>query len=924
MRQHFLLILIFFSFLSYSQSKNFSIKGSVFAETDSIPLEAATIYLEREKDTTLVTYTISDNKGRFELLGNTYDDHLLLRISSIGFQPYSKKVKVTDGVINFPKIYLPVANQLDVVTITSTPPITIKKDTLEFNVKSFKTKKDATVEDLLKQLPGVEVDDTGAITVNGKPVNKILVNGKPFFGDDPTITTRNLTKEIIEKVQITDTKTKSEAFTGEKGDSENQTINLTIKKENNKGIFGRVAAGAGTDDRYEFAGIVNYFNNDRRISALYGGNNINSPGFSFGEIEKMFGNPSSVSINSNGNFVMDGRSFGGGAGITTSQNAGVNYADVLAKDIDLQGDYFLSSSDSENETRRSRENILPDRRYFSNFNSSSIADSENHKVNMGFDIEIDSTFLVNIAPSFQFSRNDTFFNSSEETLDENLDRVNSSTRDSKVENSGKDFQTRLSATKKFGNKGGFIKGNINTRLGNTEIDDFLYSETLFESGQEDIIRDQYSDELRNNQFFDGQLTFRVPLIAKKLFANIKFGQRNEITENIRSTYDFNETTQEYSDFNTLLSTNFTYRDYKSKPEIGLEYSGEKLSIRGNVGWAMRKLESEDILRPQTNLSRNFDAVELEANVSYRFSSKASIYTTYQLSNNPPQLRQLQAFQDISDPLNVIIGNPNLKPENNHRFYLGFNNFDFQKRTGIFAHLFGNYYDNRVISKTVVDSETLARTTTYENVSGNYNVGGNISGSKTINLDTLRTLRVRVSAFANLNKNINYNNDIQYASVSKTITPNVRLAFNWKDVMEFEPNYSISFTNTSFDISDFEDRNFTRHTLGIRTESYIPKGFEWRNDISFNYNPNISGDFQKSYWSWNSTLDYNFHNDRATLSLKVYDLLNQNNNARRTSSENFIQDEESTVLRRYFMLSFSWKFNTLGKKGEVGRSRFFVF
>lgn len=212
-----------------------------------------------------------------------------------------------------------------------------------------KQKKDANVEDLLKELPGVEVDDDGKITINGKEVNKILVNGKPFFGDDPTITTRNLTKEIIEKVQISDTKTKAEGFTGEAGDAENKTINLTIKEENNKGVFGRVAAGAGTDKRYEFAGMVNIFDNEQRISVLAGGNNINSVGFSFGEIRKMFGGGNSISFNgSNGSFTIDGRTFGGGEGITKSNNAGVNYADELKKGVDISADYFYSGSSSYN------------------------------------------------------------------------------------------------------------------------------------------------------------------------------------------------------------------------------------------------------------------------------------------------------------------------------------------------------------------------------------------------------------------------------------------------------------------------------------------------------------------------------------------------------------------------------------------------
>ncbi len=223
-----------------------------------------------------------------------------------------------------------------VVVTANRAPITIKKDTLEFNAASFSTKANATVEDLLKELPGVEVDAQGNITVNGKPVNKILVNGKPFFGDDPTIATRNLTKEIVEKIQVTDTKTDSQAFTGEKGDENNKTINIQIDEEKNKGIFGRVAAGGGTDKRFEYAGLINYFDNDLRVSALAGGNNINSPGFSFGEIEKMFGSARYVSMNSNGSFNYNGRAFGGGDGITNSRTAGANFADDFGKGTDLK------------------------------------------------------------------------------------------------------------------------------------------------------------------------------------------------------------------------------------------------------------------------------------------------------------------------------------------------------------------------------------------------------------------------------------------------------------------------------------------------------------------------------------------------------------------------------------------------------------
>ncbi|WP_435314909.1 carboxypeptidase-like regulatory domain-containing protein, partial [Cellulophaga fucicola] len=235
------LVLMLTALTSFSQDKQkqFNISGVLITADDNKPLESATVYLQRVKDSSLVTYTITDQKGEFTLEGKTYDTTLSMFISYIGYKTYAKVIPVDRKKVNLGQINLEVdENLLDEIVVMATAPVTVKKDTLEFNVNSFKTKKDANVEDLLKKLPGVEVDETGKITVNGKDVSNIFVNGKPFFGDDPTITTRNLTKDIIEKVQITDTKTKSEAFTGEESESDNKTINLTIKEDKNKGVFG--------------------------------------------------------------------------------------------------------------------------------------------------------------------------------------------------------------------------------------------------------------------------------------------------------------------------------------------------------------------------------------------------------------------------------------------------------------------------------------------------------------------------------------------------------------------------------------------------------------------------------------------------------------------------------------------------------------
>ncbi|WP_299227400.1 outer membrane beta-barrel protein [uncultured Psychroserpens sp.] len=923
MKPYFILLAFLCSLLTYSQNKFFKITGVVVAKDNKEPLESATVYLERVKDSTLVTYTITDKNGAFQIDSETYEDKLNLYVDYIGYQTYYKQVSIDKLGIDLKTIELGIGNRLDEVVITSRAPITIKKDTLEFNVKSFKTKKDANVEDLLKLLPGIEVDEDGKIKVNGKDVSNILVNGKPFFGDDPTITTRNLTKDIIEKVQITDTKSKSEAFTGEEGDQESKTINLTIKEENNKGAFGRLAAGGGTDERYEFAGMVNVFNNDRRVSVLAGGNNTNSPGFSFGEIQKMFGGGYSMRMNRNGSFSIDGRSFGGGEGITTSQNLGANYTDVLSKQVDVNADYFYSGSDSENETLTQRENILPDSRFFTDSKSKSTNESQNHSANLGFDVEIDSTFLININPSFRWSTSNTSYSQDESTRDVGNNLTNQSTVGSFVETDARNFSSDINLTKRFGSNGRFLKFQLFNEHNANDSDDLLTSETnFFSSTDEDIIRDQLTTSKTKTSIFRPTATYRIPILAKELFFDIQYGFRDEKRTNLRSTFDRNANTNTFDDFNLDLSTDFEYINKEHEPSVKLTYRKEKWSTSFTTRYVIRTLENKDFLRPELNLKRDFNAIELRSYFSYRFSENSSLYSGYSLNNIPPNLNQLQPFQDVSNPLNTITGNPNLEPTNRHRIYLGYNAFNFQKKTGVYSYASINFIENQVVARTIVNPETLKRTTTYANVDGGYDVYGNINYSRSIKVDSLKTIKYDVSLTANINRNINFNNDVEYQSNVTSFTPSLGLRFILKDVIEFRPRYRLAFTRNTYDIDTFEDVDFLRHDLNLNFITFVPKRFEWTNTVDFSYNPNVAEGFQKSVWFWNSTLAYSMLKDKALLTLKVYDLLNQNNNARRIATQNYIQDSQSIVLQQYFMLSFSWKFNSLGSKGETRDSGIF--
>ncbi len=910
---------------TFVTSQNFNISGTLRDSETKLPLEAATVFLETVKDSTLLTYTITNQDGFFQLEGRSQSNDARVNISFLGYDNYVKLVDLSQGDIALQDINLiTAANTLGEVVLKSRAPITVKKDTLEFNVSSFKTKKDANIEDLLKELPGVEVNDAGEITVNGKPVNKILVNGKPFFGDDPTIATRNLTKEIVEKIQVTDTKTDDEAFAGEDGDQENKTINLTISEEKNKGVFGRVAAGGGTNERFEYAGIVNAFDNDRRISVLGGGNNINSAGFSFGEIRKMFGGGRSVRFNSNGSFAIDGRSFGGGQGIVNSRNIGANYTDQYTEELDASMDYFYSGANAYDETIIARENILPQGRFFSNSISRSDSNGDNHNVNTELNFKKDSTLLVNIKPSFEFANSDSRYTADEESLNETGERINQSSTNNTSNVTGRNFENRLSVTKKWGDRGSYLRARVNTEYNQQKSEDFVDSSTeIFGDNPDSIIRNQFTDGSTDLENYNLNLTYRIPLVSKKLFLDLDVGHRNQNRDRKQSTFDFDEATQQYSLFNQTLSTNFESQNLSTTPEVGMNYNSKKFNANVNVGYVFKTLENKDRLRPASDIEQDFEALEFSTYINYRFSPKMSLYANLSRRNQTPELEQLNPFVDVSDPLNITFGNPNLSPSNAYQFYAGFNNYDFQKGGGYYFNANGSITNDAVIGKTFVD-ENLVRTTTFDNVDGNYNVSGGGGYSKNVKIDSLRTLKYGVGAYAVINRNINFFNGVQYASNTNSITPRINVTFTWKDLFEVRPNYNISFSKTRFGIDRFEDQEFITHNLGINTALFVPKNWEWRNDINFNYNPNIQSGFQRSAWFWNTTLAYSFAKDRATTTLKVYDVLDQNTNARRTANANFIQDVQSTVLEQYVMLSFSWKFNTLGKKGETGNGGMHFF
>ncbi|MGA9590943.1 MAG: carboxypeptidase-like regulatory domain-containing protein, partial [Salegentibacter sp.] len=408
------LLLLFVSSLVFSQ--NFEISGKILDENGE-PLPSATVYVEKVADSSLITYSISEKDGSFELSGKTDAKKANFIVSYAGYQPYLKKIELSEKMKLEPIAMEVQDNALDEITVIGAgSPVTIKKDTLEFNANAFTTRPGANLEDLMKKLPGVEVDSDGNITINGKPVSRFLVNGEEFFGSDPKIATKNLPKEIIDKVQVTDTKTKSEEFTGKPGDPDNKTVNITIKKDRNKGYFARATAGGGTDDRYELSGIANYFKDDLRLSVLASSNNINSSGFSYDEVYGIMGRSAGRNV------------FGGnGGGITKAETAGLNFVNKWNDKLQLNTDYFFGRNNTDKRTVIARENILPGGRYFTNSEDASNLLNDSHRASARFEVDFDTLTRLSVSPRLNANFGKSTRERWAESLDEDGNLINNTT-----------------------------------------------------------------------------------------------------------------------------------------------------------------------------------------------------------------------------------------------------------------------------------------------------------------------------------------------------------------------------------------------------------------------------------------------------------------------------------------------------------------
>ena len=906
--KHLLLLLFAILLGQPLLAQNFELSGKILDNT-GVPLESATVYVEKISDSTLVTYGITDREGFFEMEGTTDQKKLNLFVSYAGFKPMRKEVVIAP-TMELGDFKLEVQDNLldEVVVVANRAPVTIKKDTLEFNAASFDTRPDANLEELLKKLPGAEVDSDGAITINGKPVSRILVNGKEFFGDDPKIATKNLPKEIIEKLQVVDTKTKSEEFTGKSGDSENKTINITIKKDKNKGYFARATVGGGTNERYEMSGIGNVFKDNMRLTALAGSNNINSSGFDFDDVYGMMGR-------SGARAVAAGNRSGG---ITKSETAGLNYSNEWNDIYEFNGDYFFDRSDTDTRSRTQRENILPDTTYYSNSENTSNALNDRHRGNARFEVEFDTLTRLSFSPRFNTNKTKSVRSSFANSLDGNRDLVNNTETSNNGNGSSLSFNNDLDFIKRFGSRGAYLRLELSQDYSDQVNDDFYYSRSeFFGDDARTEIQDQYIDEDEKQYEYGFEVEQRL-VLATDFFMDVSYDFSAVKSTNSRYVFEA-DAAGNYTVQNDTLSSDFEVNTIRNTPSLGLNYDHEAWRINTNFGLLNTTLKNENLLNP-VNFDNTYNNLYLSARIRYELERSKSVYLNYRTDANTPSIRQLQPVADRTNPLNIVIGNPELRPAYSHNIDGGFRSFNFGAGggSGIFSSFSLDFTENQVVSVSTVGDD-LRRTTTYANVDGAMSAGVRLFYTKSTRKEE-QEFRYRVSLTGNYNKNVGFTNGTLFNSKRFSVSPGIRLTYAIQEYFELNPSYSLTYNDTQYSINADRNEDFINHRVGFEATTFWPKNVIFGNDVSYNYNGNVSPGFQNSSILWNTSLGYQFLDEKATLKLKVYDLLDQVVDTRRIIGDDYIQDTNSLILTQYAMLSFTYKLSNFGGKSGAGNRR----
>lgn len=928
MSRFYLLLFSLIATLTVSAQKG-SVKGSLYDSLAKQPVGSATITLLKKKDSSLVSFTMTDNKGQFELTGLADGDYRLMvshvnyHNSNKGFEIAAEKKNVDLGTI----IMKDLAQVLDEVVVEAeAPPVTLVGDTIQYNAGSFKTTPNANVEELLKRLPGIKVEKDGTVKAQGQKVNKVLVDGKEFFGNDPKIATRNLPSDAVDKVQVYDRLSDAAQLTGFDDGNSEKTINLKLKKDKKKGLFGKATAGAGTDGRYEGKFNVNSFKGARQMSAIGMGNNTNAEGFSFMDLLNFSGELNRMRQGGNGTMniaVSDDGGMAGlgggnnGTGINKTFGTGINYNNLIGRNTDFTSNYFFNRYNPQRESHIERQYFLPDSSYLYNQNSYSDNINNSHRLNLSADIRIDSFHSLKISPSFGLQNTNNSVMSDYKTFSETGQVSNMGISKSLSESEGYNFRNDLLFRKKFRLKGRTFSLNVQTSLNSSDGTGSLESINQFFSPNGTPVRTGNDSISQRNENSSDLFSYNVrgvytEPIFKGALLEASIGKSNTKSTAEKTTYDLNKTTGKFDQLNPRLTNDFENTYGYINGGLRLRMQKKKFNIAAGLNWQQAELEGKFIAGTKDSvLTQKFNNLLPNARLQYNFTRYKNLTLSYSTITNQPTISQLQPVPDISDPLNIKEGNPQLEQEYTHAIQLMFTSINPFKNKNLFGFLTASRTENKIVNYDVIDALGI-KTTRPVNIDGVVNVNANL----TIGLP-VRFLKgtLNLGSSAGYNKGKQFINTVGNDINTLNLGPEIRLDMNLTEKFNLSTGAEYTYSKTKYSLQSAMNATYFIQRYFTDINWQLPKSFFLTTEFSYTMNSQRASGFNTNVPLWNASISKQFLNyNRGELKLTAFDLLNQNIGISRTTNQNYIEDKRVTNLQRYFLLSFTY---SLSKNGLGG-------
>ncbi len=918
-----LLIIIpcFFSIMLFAQRAK--LNGMVNDTINKQNLSNAVISLLQSKDSILYKFTRSDAKGNFQF-GNIQRGSYILLLTYPQYADYVDRLSVGDSDVDLGTItIIPKANLLkEIIIKQQISAIKMKGDTTEFAADSFKVQPNATVEDLLKQLPGIEVDKNGQITAQGEKVQKVLVDGEEFFGDDPTLVTKNLRADMVDKVQVYDKKSDQATFTGIDDGQKQKTINLKLKDDKKNGYFGKANASAGTDGYSDDELMFNDFKNKEKL-AVYGIiSNTGTSGLNWQD-QNSYGQSfaSNVDYDDANGYTYTGAgndeltSWNGqynGQGYPTVQTGGVHYNNKWDDDKqNANANYKILQLNVTGSSATNTETILPDTVYYNTDKQNFTNKILRNRVNGSYEYQIDSTSSIKITADGGDDHKITNSIDSTQELESDSSLINKGFTRSSTTGDNYTVNSNILWRKKLKKKGRTISFNLKENYIDNASTGYLYSANSFYiKGQltQDSVTDQFKSNKTTSALFDGKLTYTEPLTK---VSSLVFNYGVVVNNSIASINSYNKGLDgKYSLLDSTYSSDYLYNILTNKGGIAYSLFKKKVKVNFGTNVGYTTLNQKNVWT-DSSFNRNFVNWYPQASFKYQFSQVRSVYLGYNGNTEQPTLQQIQPVLNNTNPLNITIGNAALKPAFANRINFGYQDYKVLTNTYTFTGVTYNFTPNYISNKSYVDS--IGRTINQAiNVNGTRSLTAYLDyGLKLKKPD----LRIDLNTNINTSRYVNIVNNLLNVTNSGNYTFGLDLHKEKEKKYSADLNASATYTSSTSSIQESIQTQYWTFDIDPNGDIYLPKRFQIHSDcdfslrqktIAFNTNTNVI--------LWNAWIGKKFmKNDALLVKIIANDILDNNIGFNRSVNSNFITQNTYSTIRRYFLLGVTWNFNKAGTK-----------